>query len=457
MGSGGHILAIPYPAQGHVIPMLELCLCLVKQGFEITFLNTEYNHNRVMGALAGAERVGDGNIHLVSLPDGMKPGEDRNDLGKLTNTMLHVMPLKLEQLINTIEGLGGRGITCVIADENLGWALEVAEKMRVRRVAFWPAAAALLAMQFRIPKLIEEKLIDFDGTLLKSEEIMLASSVPTTRTESLVWACVGDKETEKILFQVCLRNNKAIEAADWVICNTVYELEAEIFSIAPRILPIGPLLASNRLENSVGHFWPEDSTCLKWLDQYSPRSVIYVAFGSFTVLNNTQFQELASGLEVTGKPFLWVVRPDITEQNPNNVFPLGFQERVKSRGKIVGWAPQQRVLNHPSIACFLSHCGWNSTLESLSNGVPFLCWPYFADQFLNESYICDIWKVGLKLNKDEHGVITRTEITEKVEKLLGDEELKQRIQKLKRTVLKSAEKGGGSYKNLNNFINWLKS
>jgi len=163
MGSGGHILAIPYPAQGHVIPMLELCLCLAKQGFEITFLNTEYNHNRVMGALAGAERVGDGNIHLVSLPDGMKPGEDRNDLGKLTNTMLHVMPLKLEQLINTIEGLGGRGITCVIADENLGWALEVAEKMRVRRVAFWPAAAALLAMQFRIPKLIEEKLIDFDG------------------------------------------------------------------------------------------------------------------------------------------------------------------------------------------------------------------------------------------------------------------------------------------------------
>ena len=163
MGSGRHILAIPYPAQGHVIPMLELSLCLAKQGFEITFLNTEYNHNRVMGALAGTERVSDGNIHLVSLPDGMKPGEDRNDLGKLTNTMMQVMPLKLEQLINTIEGLGGRGITCVIADENLGWALEVAEKMRIRRVAFWPAAAALLAMQFRIPKLIEQKLIDSDG------------------------------------------------------------------------------------------------------------------------------------------------------------------------------------------------------------------------------------------------------------------------------------------------------
>lgn len=244
--------------------------------------------------------------------------------------------------------------------------------------------------------------------------------------------------------------------ADWVICNTVYDLEREIFSLAPRILPIGPLLASNRLENSIGHFWPEDSTCLKWLDQQSPCSVIYVAFGSFTVLEKTQFQELALGLELTGKPFLWVVRPDITEENPDNVFPLGFQERVESRGKIVGWAPQQRVLNHPSIACFLSHCGWNSTLESLSNGVRFLCWPYFADQFLNESYICDIWKVGLELKKDQHGIVTRTEIEEKVEKLLGDEDLKQRIQKLKKTVLESVEEGGRSYNNFNNFIKWLK-
>uniref|UniRef100_A0A0A0KUF9 UDP-glucosyltransferase n=1 Tax=Cucumis sativus TaxID=3659 RepID=A0A0A0KUF9_CUCSA len=456
MGSG-HILAIPYPAQGHVIPLLELSLCLARHGFKITFVNTEYNHKRVVSALAETNHIGDGRVHLVSLPDGLEPGEDRNNLGKLTETMLQVMPVQLTELINTINGLGGNEITGVIADENLGWALEVAAKMKIPRVAFWPAAAALLAMQFSIPNLIEQKLIDSDGTLLKSEDIKLAESVPITRTERLVWKCVGDEETEKIIFQVCLGNNKAIEVADWVICNTVYDLEAEIFSLAPRILPIGPLLARNRLENSIGHFWPEDSTCLKWLDQKAPCSVIYIAFGSFTVLDKTQFQELALGLELTGKPFLWVVRPDITEENPNNVFPLGFQERIESRGKIVGWAPQQSVLNHPSIACFVSHCGWNSTLESLSNGIRFLCWPYFADQFLNESYICDIWKVGLKLKKDKHGIVTRTEIKEKLEKLIADEDSKQRIQKLKKTVVESIKEGGQSYNNLNNFINWLKT
>lgn len=105
------------------------------------------------------------------------------------------------------------------------------------------------------------------GIVLKCEEVKLASSVPTIRTERLPWACFDDEETKKIIFQTCLRNNKAVKVADWITCNTVYDLELGIFNLAPHILPIGPLLASNRLGNSVGHFWPEDSTCLKWLDQ----------------------------------------------------------------------------------------------------------------------------------------------------------------------------------------------
>ncbi|KAK1352353.1 hypothetical protein POM88_053292 [Heracleum sosnowskyi] len=74
---------------------------------------------------------------------------------------------------------------------------------------------------------------------------------------------------------------------------------------------------------------------------------------------------------------------------------------------MVSWTPQVKVLRHPSIACFLSHCGWNSTSEGVSNGVPFLCWPYFADQFLNQTYICDVWKVGLRCDKDETGIVSK--------------------------------------------------
>jgi UDP:flavonoid glycosyltransferase YjiC (YdhE family) len=206
----------------------------------------------------------------------------------------------------------------------------------------------------------------------------------------------------------------------------------------------------------LGYFWPEDSTCLKWLDQQPPKSVVYVAFGSFTVFDKTQFQELAQGLELSSGSFLWVVRPDITTET-NDAYPEGFQERVATRGRMVGWAPQQKVLSHPSISCFLSHCGWNSTMEGVSNGVPFLCWPYFADQFLNETYICDVWKVGLKFDKNKCGIITREEIKNKVETVISDEKIKARAAELKRLAMQNVGEAGYSSENFKNFIEWIKS
>ncbi|KAM0955316.1 hypothetical protein ACFX13_024096 [Malus domestica] len=451
-----HIIAVPFPAQGHVLPLMELSQCLVSHGFKVTFVNTEFNHKRIVNTLAGETHVGD-RIHLVSLPDGLEPGEDRNDLGLLCEGMQRVMPGKLEELIEKINEEESDKVTCVLADESSGWALDVAAKMKIRRVAFWPASAAALALSFNIPKLIHEGIIDDnDGTPLKSQEIELAKNLPKMKTADLLWTCFHTLATQKIVFQVIVRNNKSVKAADWLVCNSAYDLEPAAFTLAPEILPIGPLLASSRLENSEGNFWPQDSTCLGWLDQQKPRSVIYVAFGSFTVFDQTQFQELALALELSGRPFLWVVRPDTTD-GTSDPYPEGYQERVGSRGLMVGWAPQQKVLSHPSIACFISHCGWNSTLEGLSSGLPFLCWPYFADQLLNESYICDIWKVGLRFDKNESGIITEGEIKTKVEQLLSDENFTARASKLKEVAMNNIKEGGQSYETFKNFIEWMKS
>ncbi|KAF5957554.1 hypothetical protein HYC85_004779 [Camellia sinensis] len=107
---------------------------------------------------------------------------------------------------------------------------------------------------------------------------------------------------------------------------------------------------------------------------------------------------------------------------------------------MVGWAPQQKVLGHPSVACFLSHCGWNSTMVGLSNGIPFLCWPYFAYQFLNQNYICDVWKVGLRFNHDESGIIKQEEIKDKVEQLLSNKTIKARALDLKEVATKVLKK-----------------
>ncbi|KAH0998067.1 hypothetical protein GBA52_021931 [Prunus armeniaca] len=451
-----HILAIPYPLQGHVIPLMELSQCLANHGFKVTFVNTEHNHKRVMNALADESHINRDHIHLVSIPDGLEPLEDMHEPGRLSEAMQRVMPGKLEELIEKINQGEGQKITCVIADQTSGWILEVAEKMKIRRVAFYPAAAAVLALKLSVPKLIHEGIINNDGTAPKGRMFQLAPDMPIMKTEHLLWSCIGDLTTQKIMFQAMVKSNKTTLAADWLLCNSAYDLEPAAFTLAPEILPIGPLLASNRLGNSAGYFWPQDLTCLNWLDQQPPCSVIYVAFGSITVFDQTQFQELALALELSQRPFLWVVRPDTTEKTCN-LYPEGYQDRAASRGLMVGWAPQQKVLAHPSIACFLSHCGWNSTIEGISNGVPFLCWPYFADQLFNESYICDVWNVGLKFNKNESGIITQGEIMNKLDQLLGDVGFKARASKLKELAMTSVKEGGQSNKTFKNFIEWMKS
>ncbi|PPR91622.1 hypothetical protein GOBAR_AA29060 [Gossypium barbadense] len=404
-----YVLVIPYPTQGHVIPLVELSQNLAKQGIKISFVNTVFNHKRVLDAFG--EKVDEnGLLHLLSVPDGLEDGKDRNQLGKLTERLCQVMPTQLKELIHKVNGSDDDKISCVLADINIGLALDVAAELGIPTVGLWPGAVFQLAMLLSIPKFIDDGLIDEIGTpLMKHKMFQLSPKTPSIHPMNLVWLNIDDSpSTQKIMFDFILRNIKVVETTDW------------------------------------------------WLDQQSPGSVIYVAFGSFTVFDQIQFQELALGLEITERPFIWVVREDITKGKHHN-YPKGFNERVGNRCRIVSWAPQAAVLGHSSIACFISHCGWNSTMEGVSNGVPFLCWPYFADQFLNESYISDIWKIGLKLQKDEGGIIRKEEIKSKVEQLVGDENFKTRAVELKQMVEKSVCDGGSSDKVFKNFVQWLKS
>ncbi|KAF9601897.1 hypothetical protein IFM89_023961 [Coptis chinensis] len=211
--------------------------------------------------------------------------------------------------------------------------------------------------------------------------------------------------------------------------TTFGHVSVNLFTSFSVSLTICPLLASDRLGQPTGHFWPEDSTCLAWLDQQPVHSVTYVAFGSTTIFTECQFNEIAHGLELVDQPYLWVW-PDLTRELITS-FPDGFRDGVTHLGKLVAWAPQQKGLAHRSIACFLTHCGWNLTIEGLSLGVPLLCWPYSADQFHNQNFICDTLNVGLRLHKDKNGIITRDEIKVKVQKIYSDEQIRSRANKVK--------------------------
>nr|GEY43717.1 UDP-glycosyltransferase 83A1-like [Tanacetum cinerariifolium] len=295
---------------------------------------------------------------------------------------------------------------------------------------------------------VDQKLVVVYQEMMK---MFKGKNVMEDRNYASTSHAVSDKlEALKNLVPAQELDTSSATAADQLFKETA----DYILLLRTQLSPIGPLLASNRLAEQAGHFWQEDSTCLTWLDAQAPGSVIYIAFGSFTIFDQTQFEELALGLELTNRPFLWVVRPGITKET-TATYPDGFMDRIQALGKIVDWAPQQKVLAHPSVACFLSHCGWNSTLEGVNNGVPFMCWPYFADQFHNESYICDIWKNGVPFNKNNEGIITRDEIENKVNVLLSNTMFKAKAVALKEKVTSSIKKGGSSKKNLTDFIEWV--
>ncbi|GJZ15340.1 UDP-glycosyltransferase 73E1-like protein [Tanacetum coccineum] len=140
--------------------------------------------------------------------------------------------------------------------------------------------------------------------------------------------------------------------------------------------------------------------CVKWLDAREPASVLYVCFGSLMQISTNQTIEIGLGLESTNRPFIWCIRNKINELE-KWFSEQGFEERVKDRGLIVhGWAPQVLILSHCTIGGFLTHCGWNSTLEAISSGVPMVTWPHFGDQFLNEIFIVEVLKIGVRIGVD---------------------------------------------------------
>ncbi|KAL2528762.1 UDP-glycosyltransferase 83A1 [Forsythia ovata] len=295
-----------------------------------------------------------------------------------------------------------------------------------------------MAMILQIPKLIQSGNLDTNGSVMKNELINLSDNIPPWRRNKLSWSFPGDLKTQKVVFECFVDAAKTAHHAKWLLCNTFYEIESSACNLITNFLPVGPLLSTNKSKTSAigGSFWPEDTTCFSWLDEQPIGSVIYVSFGSIAEFSQDQLNELALALELSGRPFLWVVRSNLA--NGSNVkYPNGFRERVSKRAKIVEWAPQEKVLAHSSVACFLSHCGWNSTMEGLSMGVPFLCWPYFSDQFLNQNYICDVWKIGLRLNPDKNGLKSRHEIMTKIEMLLSDYGIKANAVKHKEMALKS--------------------
>ena len=222
---------------------------------------------------------------------------------------------------------------------------------------------------------------------------------------------IRSTDPDDFMVHFALKVTEQIAGADTVILNTLYELEQEAVDAMRAMIPppasihaVGPLALlakqivpqGGQLDALGSSLWKEDVSCLDWLDGREPGSVVYVNYGSITVMTNEELVEFAWGLANSGHAFLWVIRPDLVNGDAA-VLPPEFLEAIRGRGHLATWCPQEAVLRHEAVGVFLTHSGWNSTLESLCAGVPMLCWPFFAEQQTSCRYACAEWGVAAEV------------------------------------------------------------
>ncbi|KAK6158740.1 hypothetical protein DH2020_006054 [Rehmannia glutinosa] len=200
---------------------------------------------------------------------------------------------------------------------------------------------------------------------------------------------------------------------------------------------------------------PLTGACMDWLNKRQPGSVIYVSFGSLAQLGENQMEELAWGLKLSHKHFLWVVRS--SEQSK---LPKDFAQETSEKGLIVSWCPQLDVLSHEAVCCFVTHCGWNSTLEALSLGVPMVAMPQWSDQSTNSKFVMDVWKMGVRNPMDNNGLVSRETIASCIREVVEGErreEIKENVIKWKELAREAMDEGGSSDKNIEEFVSSLGS
>nr|UYE91546.1 putative glycosyltransferase [Anoectochilus roxburghii] len=187
-----------------------------------------------------------------------------------------------------------------------------------------------------------------------------------------------------------------------MVMNTFYELESDYVNHLREVMRrkswhVGPVSFYNKTikEKSVRSgeqpLAYAATECLKWLDGKPPGSVMYTCFGSLGFFTVMQLREMAVAFEEAGHPFIWVV------QNEGDAWmPEGYEERIKGRGMVIrGWAPQLLILNHTAVGGFMTHCGWNSSLEAICAGLPMVTWPLHSDQFNNEKLLVEVLKIAV--------------------------------------------------------------
>ncbi|KAK7392919.1 hypothetical protein VNO78_21369 [Psophocarpus tetragonolobus] len=446
------VVLIPFPVQSHLNQLLQLSHLITPHNIPVHYVST-ITHIR-QATLRHRNSISNIHLHGFEVPPFVSPPPNPNN--EQTPFPTHLLPSfeasshlrdPVRNLLHSLSSQAKRVI--VIHDSLMASVAQDASNMpNVETYTFKCSSA-------------------FFHTIFFGEEKVRSSSLEGLHVPefaSLEW-CLGTQFMDFITRQMDLG-----KFSDGFIFNTSRAIEGayielmEVVTGGKKIWAVGPLnpLVIEKNDDSKGRH-----LCMEWLDKQEPNSVIYVSFGTTTSFKEEQIKEIAIGLEQSKQKFIWVLR----DADKGDIFdgseakrlelPNGFEERVERMGLVVrDWAPQLEILSHTSTGGFMSHCGWNSCLESLTMGVPIAAWPMHSDQPSNAVLITDVLKVGLVVKDwaQRNALVSASVIENAVRRLMATkegDEIRERTMKLKKAIHRSKDEGGVSRMEVDSFISHI--
>ncbi|PHT76248.1 7-deoxyloganetin glucosyltransferase [Capsicum annuum] len=318
-----HAVCIPYPAQGHINPMLKLAKILHHKGFHITFVNTEHNHKRFLKSRGPDSLQGLASFRFETIPDGLPPcdpdaTQDIASLCKSTTTTCLGPFKELLARLNNTSSSNVPPISCIVADGSMSFTLSAAQDLGIPQVFFRTVSACGLLGYMHYRDLVEKGY-----TPLKDESYLTNGYLDITldwipgmngiRLRDLP-SFVRTTNPEEYVIKFAIQEAERSKNACAMVLNTFEPLEREVLeslqTLLPPIYAIGPLhllvkhVEDKNLEDLGSNLWKEETKCLDWLDSKKRNSVVYVSFGSITLITPNPLIEFAWGLANSQLDFL---------------------------------------------------------------------------------------------------------------------------------------------------------
>ncbi|KAJ9567997.1 hypothetical protein OSB04_003963 [Centaurea solstitialis] len=372
-----HVIFIPYPAQSHVKAMLKLAELLHRKGLQITFVNTEYIHKRLLDS-AGRNFFVNGlpDFRFETIPDGI-PRSSEDDEG--LELILHSVETKLLAPFLELLAKLPTPPTCIISDGFVSvFTVDAAEKLGIPIMLYWTFSACGFMGLYQVQSLINKGLspLQDESYLTNGFLETIIDWIPGMKGIRLrdlptnAWTTDHNDKLFKFTVEVTKNSDKVsniiIHTFDALEDNIVNALSCmfprHVYTIGPVQLLLDQTLGEKphaEISNINGYsLRREEPECFQWLQSKEPNSVIYVNFGSLVAMSLAQLIEIGWGLVSSNHYFLWIIRSNLVVGDESTILPLELEEQMKKRGFIARWCSQEKVLNHSSIGGFLTHCGW---------------------------------------------------------------------------------------------------